>query len=232
MYTYMHIYLVNSTNLVHPVQGAIAGGTSQVAQVDAEAVLALNMRCGEIQRYHSVVDAMRSLHHLSTSPRPISCHVTLRHYGLGYLPSAASRACLVSFIVFLSSDEIGMQELCTPLHDSWSRFVRLSWSLLVSLGLSWSLLVSLGLSWSLLVSLGLLHGCTRRLQCERERLECFLSLCRYRSQWCFSSLALCLVLLHLGCLYWHGKGRPYGCTVFPCSELGRGSRTTRTLVRH
>ena len=59
IHTQSYVY-THSASVVHPVFGAIGGATCDVSTVDAEAVLALNTRCGEIKRYHSVVDAMRS----------------------------------------------------------------------------------------------------------------------------------------------------------------------------
>ena len=74
IHTQLYVY-THSASVVHPVFGAIGGATCDVSTMDAEAVLALNTRCGEIKRYHSVVDAMRSRapphHHPSSPPPPL-----------------------------------------------------------------------------------------------------------------------------------------------------------------
>eukprot|EP00802_Teleaulax_amphioxeia_P010834 Tamp_10864.p1 GENE.Tamp_10864~~Tamp_10864.p1 ORF type:complete len:571 (+),score=151.14 Tamp_10864:48-1715(+) len=64
-----------SASVVHPVLGALAGADASAVTLGDEGVATLNLRCGEIKRYHSVVDAMSLGYACRGTPRYFSCKV-------------------------------------------------------------------------------------------------------------------------------------------------------------
>ena len=55
--------------------GALAGADASAVTLGDEGVATLNLRCGEIKRYHSVVDAMSLGYACRGTPRYFSCKV-------------------------------------------------------------------------------------------------------------------------------------------------------------